>query len=159
MYLYTEDGHKILRGQPFRGNLSYIMPNICHGVFATTFFHGNGILEMVLQTSRRLALLHRLLKSILNASENKNRCVHAQWRKSSSLNEYLSVLSILAPICVIFHNMWIRIFRWEFECIFVSRQKNVTLCKQSMIDLNAFHFFSLDPFKFVIFFFGMRFSL
>lgn len=67
MYLYTEDGHKILRGQRFRGNLSYIMPNICHGVFAPTFFHENGILEMVLQTSRRLALLHRLLKSILNA--------------------------------------------------------------------------------------------
>lgn len=48
MYLctcYTKDGHNILRGHWFRGNLGYIMPNAWHGatnIFAT-FFHEHGI--------------------------------------------------------------------------------------------------------------------
>lgn len=92
-----------------------------HDMARQTFlqhFSMNMVFRMVLQTSCRLALLHRLLKSTLNATNAKKTPTTIEWtaeykkhqqshykRKSNSLNEYLSVLSILAPICVIFHNI------------------------------------------------------
>lgn len=67
-------------------------------------------------------------------------------------------LSILAPICVIFHNM--RTLE-SFSRIRLEAEKNVTLCTQSMIDRQStlvLCYFSLcDPFKCVHFFLSSRF--
>lgn len=149
--MYTENGNNIkfcagLSGPDFEEIFLVRIIRNDDGIFAT-FFQGNGIwIALTQKSSCRLALLTSSSQIKLLFARRKKIHAHKHtyakgYRKCSSLNGYLSVLSILAPICVIFHNVDSSAFFGEF-CVC---WENVTLCTQSIIDRQKNR-------KFVVFF-------